>query len=131
MTALALSALAIAAGPRAHAQIAPLLPLEQTLPGLTADDLGQMNAAAAKLYEGRSIGTVERWRNPDSENAGSVTLTASFVSDGMPCRAIVYNIRFKQSGGRLDHYKVNWCRTGDGRWKVVERAPHAGGADPS
>ena len=43
-------------------------------PGLSQDDVDRMQAAAARLYEGRSIGTVERWRNPDSKDAGEVKL---------------------------------------------------------
>src|SRR5271165_5344636 len=40
--------------------------------GLTADDRARMQAAAARLYQGQSIGAVERWRSPISQNAGVV-----------------------------------------------------------
>src|SRR5262249_9108158 len=33
------------------------------------DDIDRMEAAAARLYEGRSIGTIERWRNPDTKTS--------------------------------------------------------------
>jgi surface antigen len=79
-----------------------------------------MQAAAARLYEGRSIGTVERWRNPQSNDAGEVTLVKSFETHGMPCRTIAYAIEFATTRDRLDRYRVNWCRVSGGTWKIVE-----------
>jgi hypothetical protein len=93
-------------------------------PGLGQDDLDRMNAASARLYEGRSIGTVERWLNPDTRDAGEVKLIRSFDSHGMPCRTLDYIIRFQTNRNRLDHYVVNWCRVSGNDWKVVELAPH-------
>jgi surface antigen len=89
-------------------------------PELSQDDLDRMQAAAARLYEGRSIGTVERWRNPDSRDAGEVKLVRSFESHGMPCRTIDYTIRFESRRNSTDHYVLNWCRVEEGAWKVVE-----------
>ena len=89
-------------------------------PGLPADDVNRMTAAAARLYEGRSIGTVERWRSPDSKNAGEVKLVRSFDSHGMPCRTIDYTIRFNEQRNAPDHYVLTWCKIGDEGWKIVE-----------
>jgi hypothetical protein len=91
-------------------------------PGLAEDDINRMHAAAARLYEGRSIGTVERWRSPDSGDAGEVKLTRSFDSHGMPCRTIEYTIRFAGKVGGPDHYILNWCRVTGDTWKIVELA---------
>jgi hypothetical protein len=91
-------------------------------PGLAQDDIDRMQAAAARLYEGRSIGTVERWRNPDSKDAGEVKLIRSFDSHGMPCRTIDYTIRFETARSRPDHYVLNWCRVTGDTWKIVELA---------
>ncbi len=104
--------------PAAGAEIG-LLPIP-AWPGLPGDDLDRMNAAAARLYEGQSIGTVERWRSPDSKNAGEVKLTHSFNSHGMPCRTLDYTIRFNEQRDRPDHYVLNWCKLSDGTWKIVE-----------
>ena len=114
--ALAL-AVALASG-EAAAQPVPIPSL--AWPGLTPGDLERMQAAAARLYEGRSIGTVERWRNPHSSDAGEVTLVKSFETHGMPCRTIAYAIEFATTRDRLDRYRVNWCRVPDGTWKIVE-----------
>ena len=65
--------------------------------GLSRDDLDRMHAAAARLCEGRSIGTIERWRNPDSNDAGSVKLLQKFEGKGMPCSHIAYTVRLAEA----------------------------------
>ena len=118
LPALALGlAVALTSG-EAAAQPVPIPSL--AWPGLTPGDLSRMQAAAARLYEGRSIGTVERWRNPHSSDAGEVTLVKSFETHGMPCRTIAYAIEFASAKDRLSHYRMNWCRVSDGTWKIVE-----------
>lgn len=89
-------------------------------PGLSQDDLDRMSAAGARLYEGGSIGTVERWRNPDSNNAGEVKLIRSFESQGMPCRTLDYTVRFSSARTKLSRYVINWCKIPSGEWKIVE-----------
>ena len=99
--------------------------LGKQLENLDADDLNRMHAAAARLYEGRSIGTVERWRNPDSKNAGTVKLLWSFQAQGMPCAHMQYTIRFDRTRDAVHPYVVNWCKTGSGDWKMLEAKPPA------
>jgi hypothetical protein len=93
-------------------------------PGLTQDDLQRMHAAAARLYEGRSIGTIERWRSPESKDAGEAKLIRSFEANGMSCRTVDYTIRFETMRGSPDHYVLNWCQVPGDTWKIVELAPH-------
>lgn len=101
----------------------PVFPPGPTfLPGLSQDDVDRMNAAAARLYEGRSIGTVERWRSPSSNNAGEVKLIRTFEAHGMPCRTIDYTIRLETARASPEHYVINWCRVPGGTWKIVELA---------
>lgn len=92
-------------------------------PGLTQDDIQRMEAAAARLYENTSIGTVERWRNPDTRTAGEVSLVHSFEINKMPCRTIDYKVRFDSVRHLPTHYSMNWCKVPDGSWKIVEVAP--------
>ncbi len=82
-----------------------------------------MHAAAARLYEGRSIGTIERWRNPDSKNAGEIKLARNFTAHGMPCRTLEYTTRFSVDQTRLSHTTINWCMVQQGEWKIVELIP--------
>ncbi len=103
--------------------LAGALPLPNNLmawPGLTADDVDRMQAAAARLYEGRSIGTIERWFNPDTKDAGVIKLVRSFTASGMPCRELDYVIRFETARNAPTHYITNWCKIESGEWKVVE-----------
>jgi surface antigen len=92
-------------------------------PGLTGGDLERMHAAAARLYEGQSIGTIERWRNPDSKNAGEIKLVRNFTARGMPCRTLAYTTRFSVDQTRLSHATINWCMVQQGEWKIVELIP--------
>jgi len=88
--------------------------------GLTGDDIARMNAASARLYEGRSIGNVERWRSPRSRDAGEVTMTRQFEWRGMPCRTLDYTIRVDDRKESPEHQTLNWCRLPDGAWRIVE-----------
>ena len=118
----ALAAVALLCVTVATSYAQPLMPLRGNVfwPGLTQDDLDRMGSAGERLYEGASIGTVERWRSPDSKNAGEVKLTRSFESQGMPCRTLDYTVRFASSATRLSRYVVNWCKIPSGEWKIVE-----------
>ncbi len=89
-------------------------------PGLTQDDIDRMHAAGARLYEGGSIGNVERWRSPDTKDAGEVKLTRSFTTRGMPCHTLEYTIRFDNVRNNPSRYVLNWCKTEGGEWKIVE-----------
>jgi hypothetical protein len=93
-------------------------------PGLSDDDLNLMHAAAAKLYEGRSVGTVERWQNPNSNNAGEVKLLQRFESNGMPCSTVDYNVRLASDPDSPDHFIAAWCKTPAEGWKLVV-PPHS------
>lgn len=111
--------------PAASAQLVPWI-RPSTWPGLTADDMDRMHAAEARLYEDRSIGTIERWRNPDTNNAGAIKLVQRFELKGMPCRALDYTIRFAQETTAPAHYAVSWCQVeSGGEWKMVEVKPRA------
>jgi hypothetical protein len=120
LLSVALGLLAMSASKAGLAQPIPVPAL--AWPGLTQDDIDRMHAAAARLYEGQSIGTVERWRSPDSKDAGEVKLIRSFDSHGMPCRTLDYTIRFESARNSPNHYVINWCRVAENSWKIVELA---------
>jgi surface antigen len=117
----AIAALLLSA-PADSALAQPLMPLLGGVgwPGLSQDDLERMGAAAQRLYEGGSIGTVERWRNPDTKNAGEVKLTRSFEAQGMPCRTLDYTIRFDAARTKPKSYVLSWCKVPNDDWKIVE-----------
>jgi surface antigen len=98
----------------------PLVGADLAWPGLSQSDVDRMQAAAARLYEGRSIGTVERWFNPDTKNAGEIKLVKSFSSNGMACRELDYVIRFDTVRNSPTRYTSDWCKLPSGDWKIVE-----------
>jgi hypothetical protein len=89
-------------------------------PGLTQDDIDRMHAAGARLRDGEPIGTVERWRSPESQDSGEIKLIRSFTANGMPCLQLNYLIRFQAAQGSPQHYVANWCKIDSGEWKIVE-----------
>jgi surface antigen len=102
----------------AEAQTYPSLSLPSWA-SLTKDDIDRMNMAAARLYEGHSIGTVERWRNPDTGNAGSVQLAGKFEAKGMSCWRLDYAVRTIDAKDHPTRYVVNWCKSPAGEWKIL------------
>ncbi len=116
-------ATSIGAAPRPAAAQEPLTPLGVPWAGLNADDIARMNAAAARLYGGHAIGTVERWRNPDTMNAGSVILQQHYKAEGMPCLRMEYTIRFQNARQQPSHYGVSWCKTENDQWKMAPSTP--------
>lgn len=89
-------------------------------PALTQDDVTRLQAAVARLNEGRSIGSVERWRSESSKDAGEVALTRRFIAKGMTCHTIHSLVRFHSQPGAPRSFVFNWCRQRDGAWKIVE-----------
>jgi len=119
-TALTVLANVIVGNACAIAQVLP--PAELNWPPLTAGDFDRMHAAAGLLYQGRPVGSIENWRNPKTDNAGSVTLTGDFATKGMPCRTMTYRIRLKHSVDDPSRYVISWCKLSDGSWKILDRA---------
>jgi len=115
-------AVMLAGAPGVQAQRVPsqMPGSELAWPGLSQDDVERMYAAAARLYEGRSIGTVERWRSPDSSDAGEVKLTRSFEANGMPCRTLDFTVRIEVKRNSPRHFVSTWCKVADVGWKIVE-----------
>ncbi len=119
LPAAALIGLFSLASRMALTQPLPLPMIAPALPGVPPGDADRIHAAA-RLREGRSIGTVERWRNPDTKDAGEVELIRSFDHNGMSCRTIRYTIRYESHRDSLDRYVANWCHVPEGTWKIVD-----------
>lgn len=113
--------LALCAVPAA-AQLVPLLQ-GRAWPGLSAEDVNRLHTAELRLFEDRSIGSIERWRNPDTGNAGKVELVRKYEAKGIPCRGVRYTLRFTEKATTPDNYVLNWCRQQSGDWKIVPSGP--------
>jgi surface antigen len=105
----------------AIAQFMP--PIQRSWPGLTADDLDRLHTAELRLFEGHSIGAIERWRSPDTGDSGSVELVRKYDANGLPCRRVNYSIRLTAEATALNHYVLDWCRQQSGEWKIIPDRP--------
>jgi surface antigen len=87
---------------------------------ITNDDLHLIEAAASKLYKADNpqVGASEKWNNPTTGNAGTVSLTQVFEKDGMPCRKLRHRIAVKGAKDPLI-YIFNRCRVKSGDWKLL------------
>jgi surface antigen len=89
-------------------------------PRLTQEDRRMLWDSGGTLNERASAqsGTAQSWSNPRSGNSGQVTLERVFRSNGMPCHALRYSIAIR-SDPAPQIYDLNWCRTPDGQWKLL------------
>lgn len=119
--ALALASPLVLAIPAVAQNFAPML--QGVYPQLSGADIDRMGAAAERLYSGTAIGTVERWRNPDNGNSGTVALVGTPEYRGQPCRRLEYTARIAQRNQELTTSILTWCRTESGEWKITENVP--------
>ena len=113
---LAAAILIVAIAVPATAQINPFGRYQR----LTEEDMRLIESASAKLYTSDSpkVGSAERWSNPSSGNAGTVTLSQIFEKDGMPCRKLRHSIMV--SGEKEPAIFIfDRCRVASGEWKLL------------
>ncbi|MBB53881.1 MAG: hypothetical protein CMF67_05855 [Magnetovibrio sp.] len=68
------------------------------------------------LEHGRT-GSTSSWRNPDSGNSGTVTLTQTFQkADGQYCREFEQTVYVD---GKKEAATGRACRAPDGSWKII------------
>ena len=112
-----LPALALCAALAPGSGEAQLNPLKSQI-GLEQEDLEQMGAAAARLYEAPEPrpGSVEQWQSSTGAS-GSVRLVEAFEFDGMPCRRLAHTVQ-RQATADPQGFTVDRCQTADGEWKI-------------
>jgi surface antigen len=97
----------------------------RTAPKLTQRDLAMIRKLVREDLPGKPNGTTLSWNNPDSSNSGTVTLLATFRSQGRHCLRVRYFIKpgpNQPSGVRSNTYVLNNCRLADGSWKLDSQA---------
>jgi len=88
-------------------------------PGLAPEDnrllfesIERLNAA-----EPAKVGRSEAWSNPQTNTSGTSTIVRVFRSGGMACHLVRNHIVVAgQPPGR--DYRLTWCRTPSGEWKI-------------
>jgi surface antigen len=93
----------------------------QTMVKLSDSDLAIVRKIVREDLTGKPKGTTIPWRNPESQNSGTVTLVDSFASKGRDCRRVRYLVKPgpTQPAGTIEgSYVLTNCRLQDGSWKI-------------
>lgn len=103
----------------AHAQINPFRGYNG--PTLSKEDFAAGNAAAQKLLtdDQGELGKSERWAGPTSGNTGILTVEKSFRRQGMECRTLKSEVRYKKTATSPRTLNLNVCRLHSGEWKLM------------
>jgi hypothetical protein len=104
----------------AHAQINPFRGYKG--PTLSKEDLASGRAAAAKLLteDQAEVGKSEDWAGPTSGNTGSISVQKAFQRQGMECRGLRSEVRYKKAPTSSPKVlNLNVCRTKSGEWKLM------------
>ena len=88
-------------------------------PGLSPEDNRLMVESIARLNaaEPSRVGLSESWNNPQTRTSGTSTILRVFHSRGMPCHQVRHQI-VAVGQARPRDYRLTWCRTPDGEWKI-------------
>jgi surface antigen len=88
-------------------------------PGLTAEDNRLLFESVARLNaaEPSQVGSSEAWNNPQTNSSGTSTILRVFHSGGMACHLVRHHVVVAgRQPGR--NYRLTWCRTSSGEWKI-------------
>jgi hypothetical protein len=90
-------------------------------PTLSKEDLAAGRTAAAKLLseDQGEIGKSEDWAGPTSGNQGTISVLRAFKHQGMECRALRSEIRYKTAPATSRTFNLNVCRLQSGEWKLL------------
>jgi surface antigen len=97
----------------------------KTSPDLTDKDIAILRKLVREDLTGKPKGTTLSWRNPTSQNSGTVTLLDQFASQGRDCRRVRYLIRpgsSQPAAVKSATYVLTTCRMPDGSWKQDNQA---------
>jgi len=86
--------------------------------GLSPEDNRLLFSSVERLNaaEPARPGLSQRWSNPDSKSSGESTLLQLSHFKGQPCHVIRH--RIVVAGGHPKDYRLTWCRTAAGEWKI-------------
>jgi surface antigen len=88
-------------------------------PGLSPEDNQMMIESIARLNatEPSHVGLSESWSNPQTRASGTSTILRVFHSHGMDCHLVRHQIAVVGRSRDRD-YRLTWCRTPAGEWKI-------------
>jgi surface antigen len=79
---------------------------------LLFDSINRLNQA-----QPAEVGRAETWSDPRTHSSGTSTIIRVFRSGGMACHLVRHHI---VAAGRQpgQNYRLTWCRTPNGEWKI-------------
>ena len=88
-------------------------------PGLSPEDNQLLFESVARLNaaEPSRVGRSEAWSNPQTNTSGTSTILRVFRSGGMAGH-LVRNHIVVAGQPRGHDYRLTWCRTPSGEWKI-------------
>jgi surface antigen len=88
-------------------------------PGLSPEDNQLLFESAARLNaaEPARVGRSDAWSNPQTNTSGTSTILRVFHSGGMVCHLVQHHV-VVAGRSRSVNYRLNWCRTPSGEWKI-------------
>jgi len=82
----------------------------------TSDDFAMLQAAGVKALNDNVDGKSNEWKNPETNNSGSITPLDSSVIDGMQCRKTKITNQTETNKGEVI---FTFCKVKN-RWKVLK-----------
>jgi len=86
---------------------------------LTKQDLDIIHHTVSVHVHGKPVGTTAKWSNPDSQNAGKITLVRKFTRNGQQCETLDYRLTTKRRPVGPQHYRLSSCLQPDGQWRLI------------
>lgn len=82
----------------------------------TSEDFEMLQTTGIKALRENKDGESSEWKNPESNNSGSITPLNTSTIDGMHCRKVrIFNQAKSQSGNAT----FTFCKVGE-HWKILK-----------
>ncbi len=86
---------------------------------LSKQDLAMIRQTVNDQIHGKPLGTTAKWSNPESGNAGKITLERRFMRNGQQCETLDYRLTTRRRAVRAEHYRLSSCLQPDGQWRLI------------
>jgi len=90
-------------------------PFDSSGNSLSNEDGELMKGALKSVLDAKKAGATAEWKSPSSGLAGRATALDLFEKNGMPCANVEHV--FTAGGGTT--YRLPFCQTADGKWKIA------------
>ena len=85
----------------------------------TAEDERLAGDATDSVLKNGKVGAQSSWKNPDSQNRGSVALSDKWTRDGRPCVTLRHRVELRAAP--VHQKDIQLCQQPDGSWQEATR----------